>query len=240
MKFGGGGVGMKKKFKVLIVILVVLILGYGVYRLADFVISIGYDSESRLREDISEAEEEQKKVDVNDTIEYKNPDSESGYSEVEVLYSNVDLEDRREEFLDREDNFDKYIDIIAYVEDNAEDVFNTLEVGEESLAEEAKRVLDASFEVSYDWNELSGYSSVYVRNGATVIDMFCGKYVIYSYNYYFNDKVQLFVVDYSKSLFNVNYKKLIDFGQENTLLFYPDLCYKETVDGIDIVYFKEI
>lgn len=231
---------MKKKVKILIVVVLALIISFAMYSLASFIIKHGYDSEDRLRNKIQESEEDQAKIDPKDSIEYKDPDSESGFSEVKVLYDSENLEDRREEFLDKRNNFDKYIDIIGYIEDNAEDVFKKLEVGEESLSVDAEKTLNASFDVSFDWKELSKYKSVYVQNGTTVIDMFNDKYVICSYNYYFNDRIQLFVVDYSKSLFNVNYKTLIDFGQENPLLFYPDMCYYERVGNIDIVYFKEI
>lgn len=231
---------MKKKVKILIIVLVALIISFGLYSVSSFIVKHGYNSEDKLRDEIQEAEDNQPKIDPKDSMEYKEPDNDSGYSEVEVLYNSENLEDRREEFLDKQNNFEKYIDIIGYIEDNAKDVFKNLELGEESLSVDAEKILNASFDVSYDWKELLGYKSVYVKNGATVIDMFDGKYVICSYNYYFNDKIQLFVVDYSKSLFNVNYKTLIDFGQENPLLLYPDKCFYERVGNIDIVYFKEI
>lgn len=214
---------------------IVGLIGVGLFSISKGIVNVGYSSEARLVEENMEKKEKQNKVETGKKFV---GEVEDGYSMVERIFDDKNLEERRSELL--QESEPTVSGILDYIRDVYKERFESLEVGEWRVASDADYILSSREVTNYDWYRLQQNSLVYVSDGAFIIDMFDSTYIVYGYNYSSTDKLQLFVVDYSKSKMNVKNNTLFDFGQEKGLLFYPELGYYENVDGVDIVYFKEM
>ena len=221
----------------LFIIGIVVLIGVGLFSISKGIVNVGYSSEDRLVEEDREKKEKQNKVDTETSKKFIG-EVEDGYSMVERIFDDKNLEERRSELL--QESEPTVSCILNYIRDVYKERFELLEVGEWKVASDADYILSSREVSNYDWYRLQQNSLVYVSDGAFIIDMFDSTYIVYGYNYSSTDKLQLFVVDYSKSKMNVKNNTLFDFGQEKGLLFYPELGYYENVDGVDIVYFKEM
>lgn len=226
---------MKRHVRVLFILGIVGLIGIGLFSISRGIVNIGYSSEARLVEENMEKKEKQNKVETGKKFV---GEVEDGYSMVERIFDDKNLEERRSELLQESESIVK--GILDYIRDVYKERFESLEVGEWRVASDADYILSSREVANYDWYRLQQNSLVYVSDGAFIIDMFDATYVVYGYNYLSTDRLQLFVVDYSKSKMNVKNNTLFDFGQEKGLLFYPELGYYENVDGVDIIYFKEM
>lgn len=216
---------------------IIVLIGVGLFSVSKGIVNKGYSSEARLVEEDREKKEKQNKVDTETGKKFVG-EIEDGYSMVERIFDDKNLEERRSELL--QESKPTVRGILDYIRDVYKERFELLEVGEWKVASDADYILSSREVSNYDWYRLQQNSLVYVSDGAFIIDMFDSTYIVYGYNYSSTDKLQLFVVDYSKSKMNVKNNTLFDFGQEKGLLFYPELGYYENVDGVDIVYFKEM
>lgn len=216
---------------------IVVLIGVGLFSVSKGIVNKGYSSEARLVEEDREKKEKQNKVDTGTGKKFVGG-IEDGYSMVERIFDDKNLEERRSELLQESESTVR--GILDYIRDVYKERFELLEVGEWKVASDADYILSSREVSNYDWYRLQQNSLVYVSDGSFIIDMFDSTYVVYGYNYSSTDKLQLFVVDYSKSKMNVKNNTLFDFGQEKGLLFYPELGYYENVDGVDIIYFKEM
>ena len=221
----------------LLILGIVGLIGVGLFTLSKGIVNIGYSSEARLIREEEEKREKQNKVET-DTGKKFVGEVEDGYSRVERIFDDKNLEERRSELLQENESMVK--GTLDYIRDVYKERFESLEVGEWKVASDAVYILSTREVANYDWYRLQQNNLVYVSDGAFIIDMFDSTYVVYGYNYSSTDRLQLFVVDYSESKMNVKNKTLFDFGQEKGLLFYPELGYYENVDGVDIIYFKEM
>lgn len=228
---------MKRRIKMLFIIGIVVLIGVGLFSISKGIVNVGYSSEDRLVEEDREKKEKQNKVDTETSKKFIG-EVEDGYSMVERIFDDKNLEERRSELL--QESEPTVSGILNYIRDVYKERFELLEVGEWKVASDADYILSSREVSNYDWYRLQQNSLVYVSDGAFIIDMFDSTYIVYGYNYSSTDRLQLFVVDYSKSKMNVKNNTLFDFGQEKGLLFYPELGYYENVDGVDIVYFKEM
>lgn len=228
---------MKRRIKALFILGIVVLIGVCLFSVSECIVYKGYSSEARLVEEDKAKKENQNKVDTETGKKFIG-EVEDGYSMVECIFDDKNLEERRSELLQESDL--KVSGVLDYIRDVYKERFESLEVGEWKVASDADYILSSRKIANYDWYRLQQNSLVYVSDGAFIIDMFDSTYIVYVYNYSSTDRLQLFVVDYSKSKMNVKNNTLFDFGQEKGLLFYPELGYYENVDGVDIVYFKEM
>ena len=236
---------LKRYIKIIIIIICVGLILFGVYSLARVLVNNTYSSVDMVEEDDEDNKENKNNLSSEenlnkeeDTKEYSSDGTDSEFQKVTKLFDNENLSERQPNYLG--DKYSKYQNILSYIESNYNSVFESL-----SLSSDQVISVDADYELyagsisSFDWNAIQEYNNVYVRDSSTIIGLYGDSCVVYAYNLEMNDKIQLFVVDYSEAKLSTNNKILFDFGQEKNLLFSTLNCKYETVDGCELIYFKE-